>query len=87
MVEEARKREPKEEPRGITCPGCGCSELRVLYTRYRPKRIVRVRQCQKCKRRVITNEFVGPWRVTGGGDDRDQKRGLASAFDGTDSGA
>ena len=81
MAEKAKHREPEEELRGITCPGCGCSDLRVLYTRYRPQRIVRVRRCQKCKRRVITNESIGVWRVPGGDDCANQKRGLTSAFD------
>jgi len=43
---------------GIECPRCACRHLPVLYTRRRAKRIVRIRQCRHCGRRVMTYEEV-----------------------------
>jgi len=59
---------------------------RRLYTRYRPKKIVRVRKCRHCGRRVITHEAIGAWRIPGVGDSLDQQRGLAGVFESSDSG-
>jgi hypothetical protein len=50
---------PEEsEPQGIECPKCGCRHLYVVYTRQRNKRILRVRQCRYCGRRVMTCEEI-----------------------------
>jgi hypothetical protein len=46
-------------PRGLECRGCGCRDLRVLYTRYRAGSIVRVRACRHCGRRLVTRETAG----------------------------
>jgi len=46
-------------PRGLECRGCGCGDLRVLYTRYRAGSIVRVRACRHCGRRLVTRETAG----------------------------
>ena len=70
----------EEEPRGLECPRCGCRHLPVLYTRQRMKKIVRVRQCRHCLRRVIAQESISAWRIPGGDDCSDQERGLGSAF-------
>jgi len=78
---------PEEPSRGLECPRCGCKHLPVLYTRQRAKRIVRVRKCRHCKRRIITSESISAWRIPGGDDCEDQQRGLASVFDWPDSGA
>lgn len=43
---------------GIECRKCGCRDLRVIYTRHRPKRIVRRRECRHCGKRVTTFEKV-----------------------------
>ena len=45
--------------RGLECRGCGCRDLRVLYTRYRAGVIVRVRSCRHCGRRLVTRETAG----------------------------
>lgn len=58
MAEESPVRH-EAAPRGLVCPKCGCGDLRVLYTRYRPNRIVRVRKCQTCRHRAITHETIG----------------------------
>jgi transcriptional regulator NrdR family protein len=44
---------------GLECPRCGCRHLPVLYTRQRPKKVVRARQCRHCGRRVVTQETIG----------------------------
>ncbi len=54
---------PRQGPKssqthGLTCPRCGCVELRVLNTRPRQGRIVRYRQCRKCRRRLTTYEVM-----------------------------
>ena len=49
---------PKDSPRGVVCPRCGCADLRVLNTRYQSERIVRYRQCRHCGRRVTTYEVT-----------------------------
>jgi len=41
---------------GPECPACGCRDLRVDHTRRRGQRIVRIRYCRHCGRRVITVE-------------------------------
>ena len=70
-----------DKPQGLVCPRCGCGHLPVQYTRRRTNKIVRVRQCRHCQRRVITHEAIGAWRIAGGDDCREQQRGLAGVFD------
>ena len=42
---------------GINCPRCGCSDLRVYYTRRKPNgTIMRSRECRHCGRRIVTRE-------------------------------
>lgn len=43
---------------GFLCPSCGRRKLFVVYTRNREDRILRVRQCRFCSRRVMTFEQV-----------------------------
>ena len=64
--------ERKRDRRGLACPRCNCRHLPVLYTRQRVRRIVRVRQCRHCGRRIITYESIGAWRIPGGDDCPDQ---------------
>lgn len=45
-------------PRGIECPDCGCRHLFVLYTRQRTNKILRVRRCRNCQRRILTYEHI-----------------------------
>ena len=51
------KKEQPVEP-GLKCPECGCSHLPVWYTRSRGDKIVRVRKCRNCGRRVSTTERI-----------------------------
>jgi len=51
--------EKKSESQGIECPRCGCRHLYVVYTRPRYKKILRVRECRYCGRRIKTYEQVG----------------------------
>ncbi|OPZ23973.1 MAG: hypothetical protein BWZ02_03016 [Lentisphaerae bacterium ADurb.BinA184] len=49
--------EPRvEEPAGVVCRHCGCRDLPVYYTRRRNGRIIRVRECRNCGRRMMTRE-------------------------------
>ncbi|MGW8256624.1 MAG: NrdR family transcriptional regulator [Thermoguttaceae bacterium] len=41
---------------GLECPKCGCRHLYVVYTRQRMKKILRVRECRHCGRRITTWE-------------------------------
>ena len=41
---------------GIGCPRCGCRHMYVVYTRQRAKKILRVRECRYCGRRIKTYE-------------------------------
>jgi len=54
---------PKDRPLGLTCPKCGCADLRVLNTRQSMGRVIRYRQCRHCGRRVITYEAPQPMPV------------------------
>lgn len=46
-----------QDDSGIRCPGCGCRDLRVYYTRpLSGGRIRRVRICRYCAKRVMTTE-------------------------------
>ena len=47
-----------DEDRGIACKNCGCKHLSVYYTRRHVKKIIRMRQCRHCGRRVRTVERV-----------------------------
>ena len=55
--------------RGLECPHCGCKHLPVLYTRRVPgQSIMRVRECQNCKKRIsfwsfqiISNQYYQKW--------------------------
>lgn len=48
----------RHEPKGIECPQCGCRHFYVVYTRPKPGKIVRRRECRHCGRRVTTVERV-----------------------------
>lgn len=43
-------------PRGLVCPDCACRHFFVIYTRQRPDRIVRRRECRHCGRKILTVE-------------------------------
>lgn len=48
----------KPEPVGISCPVCGCRDLRTTHTlKARGGRIKRYRQCRHCGRRLVTFEL------------------------------
>ena len=42
----------------MQCKDCGCSHLPVVYTRHREGKVVRVRECRNCGRRVATREIA-----------------------------
>ncbi len=71
---ERKSKERKDRNQGIECPRCGCRHLPVLYTRRRFGRIVRVRRCRHCGRRVVTSEAIEAWRIPGVDDESDQRR-------------
>lgn len=41
---------------GLECLTCGCRHFRVGWTRQQDKRIMRVRFCRHCGRRLVTYE-------------------------------
>jgi hypothetical protein len=43
---------------GLRCPNCESVALPVEYVRKKPGRVVRIRQCAACSRRVRTVETV-----------------------------
>jgi len=60
MIQQTERKiwPPKDQPVGLTCPRCGCADLRVNNTRCMPGRIVRYRQCRHCGRKVTTYEVT-----------------------------
>ena len=48
----------KDPPHGIRCPKCKGSKFRVAYTRHRPGKDVRVRECIKCSHRIRAVESI-----------------------------
>jgi transcriptional regulator NrdR family protein len=56
MPDDERKIERDTRTEGIQCPRCGCRHMYVVYTRQRAKRILRVRECRYCGRRLKTYE-------------------------------
>ena len=62
MTESGERKADSGEPEadlGVSCPTCGCRDLPVYYTRARRGgKIVRVRTCRHCGRRVLTTERV-----------------------------
>lgn len=44
---------------GLSCPKCGCRDLRAYYTRAKHDYILRKRICRHCGRPVITRERIG----------------------------
>ena len=59
MARDDMKSESQKPSDGIECPRCGCRHLYVVYTRPRNKKILRVRECRYCGRRIKTYEQVG----------------------------
>jgi len=48
--------------RGVECDQCGCTRLRVVYTRRRwDGTLVRRRECRSCGTRITTWEYAGKW--------------------------
>jgi transcriptional regulator NrdR family protein len=46
----------KQDGPGLVCRNCGCRHFFVIYTRARPGRIMRRRECRHCGRRITTTE-------------------------------
>lgn len=47
-----------DERPGLRCPNCNCADLRVYYTRQSTDRILRVRICRYCGRKITTYERI-----------------------------
>ncbi len=45
--------------KGLSCPKCGCRDLRTYYTRPKEDYILRKRICRNCGREVMTRERLG----------------------------
>ena len=58
MAGEEKIPESDARARGIECPRCGCRHVYVVYTRQRLMKILRVRECRHCGRRIKTYEQV-----------------------------
>lgn len=60
MTEAATRKTwpPKDRPMGLTCPRCGCADLRVRNTRHSQSRIVRYRECRHCGKYLTTYEVT-----------------------------
>jgi transcriptional regulator NrdR family protein len=56
MAADEANKEQVAQKHGIECPRCGCRHLYVVYTRHRMKKILRVRECRHCGRRIKTYE-------------------------------
>jgi len=56
MAGDQPKTETGTHVGGIECPRCGCRHHYVLYTRPRLKKILRVRECRHCGRKIKTYE-------------------------------
>jgi hypothetical protein len=56
---------------GLVCPSCGWTSLPVLYTRrLKNNETARVRQCRRCRTKVLCKErIVGPIGDAGRGDE------------------
>ncbi len=49
----------EQEIKRITCPSCGCGDLRVNpggYVRHTKGETIRVKVCRHCNRKVVTRE-------------------------------
>lgn len=51
--------EQRETAKGFRCRYCGSCEMFVCYTRRERDRVVRVRECKDCGKRIRTYEDVG----------------------------
>ncbi len=43
---------------GLSCPKCGCRDLRAYYTRPRKDHILRKRICRYCGKKIVTREKI-----------------------------
>lgn len=59
QLPQSPPRKAAPEPKGLSCPKCGCRHLLVVYTRQKVGHILRARDCRHCGRRIITREHVG----------------------------
>ena len=56
MADQDRQSAIPPQAKGLECPRCGCCHLYVLYTRQRLGKILRIRECRYCGRRITTWE-------------------------------
>jgi transcriptional regulator NrdR family protein len=57
MIDEGKKAIEPTAP-GLTCPKCGCKHFEVVYTRPKPQRIMRRRECRHCHNKIVTFEKI-----------------------------
>jgi hypothetical protein len=72
----------KERPaklQSLECPRCGCRHMYVVDTRSTPNRIIRVRECRHCGRRMRTYEQFSGYAATFNSADKNQGGTGASA--------
>lgn len=53
---ELRTQGEPENPVGLVCRKCGCSNFKVDYTRSRADMIMRKRICRACGQHLVTHE-------------------------------
>ena len=54
MANEPKNSETKFQ--SLECPRCGCRHMYTVETKSTPHRIIRIRQCRHCGRRIKTYE-------------------------------
>lgn len=47
-----------ERKTGLSCPKCGCRDLRAYYTRAKTNYILRKRICRHCNHAILTRERI-----------------------------
>ncbi len=47
-----------ERQTGLSCPKCGCRDLRAYYTRAKIDYILRKRICRQCNHELLTRERI-----------------------------
>lgn len=66
MADGSPVHDSRAKLQSLECPRCGCRHMYVVYTRSTPGRIVRIRECRHCKRRLRTHEQVAGYTATFG---------------------
>lgn len=64
MVKTRGSEDPPAKLQSLECPRCGCRHMYVVDTRSTPKRIIRIRECRHCGRRLRTYEQFAAYAAT-----------------------